>query len=113
MKKKTLWDYKVKDLFNEKKKQEMLEIQPDLLDELRKSADSFKKHQKYRIEKNVQPFKTNYLLENLEILTQNLSKSVKELSRSSDKWSFVLAFLSALMVIIASFQIYLVLFYKP
>ena len=43
---------------------------------------------------------------------ENLDKSIKILNDASNKWSFVITILASLTLIVASFQIYLMLFRK-
>lgn len=55
----------------------------------------------------------------LSLLTQirtkksinELDKSIKEFNKSSGKWSCILTIIGGIMLIVASFQIYLILFY--
>ena len=48
----------------------------------------------------------------LMIANLKLKKSIDEFNKSSNKWSFLLTILTAIMLIAIAFQIYLVLFYK-
>ena len=53
------------------------------------------------------------MMRRLKDSINKMDKSIRVFNKSSNSWSAILVFLSGLMLIVAYFQIYLIIFYKP
>jgi len=53
------------------------------------------------------------MMRRLKDSTNRLNNSIKTFNNLSNRWSAILVLLGGLMLIVASFQIYLILFYIP